>query len=723
MADQDAILEAVRRGLIQPADAKRLLGGGEGAPRPSSDLVTAPGTTEDDAARIPPGMVYDPETGGYVDTALMAERMGDYYGALSSAARGIPFAGEWIDEAAGRLDAAITGRSPEIQTQLQREAAERYERERPISAPLLQLGTGVAATAPLTMLKPVQGAFNAISRMSPLGRVGTALAGGSVTGAVEGAVQGAGAANDGDRRTGAELGGLIGGVTGGVLGAAVPVVAGGVQRGVRALSDRVGSQPSVLPGMTRAASDRILSAAEADDVAARGLSRVRDAGTGAMVADIGTATEDLLDTAVNTSPAGARAAEAVTARAAASKDILTTAFDDAMGGPEGMNALQRTIRQSTQPGVSAAYQAAYSKPIDYASDAGRAIEGILSRIPQRYRSKAAALANDLMEWDQLPRQYIISISEDGATVFEKPTIVQLDYLKRALDQIAQDGKNELTGALTSEGRLASNMARTLRNALKDAVPEYGQALDLASDAFSLQRGREMGGNLLRTNTTREVVADWAKDASEAEKRAALMGLRSAIDEQMANVTRGVTTGDIDIQSARKILRSMSSPAVRTKLAAILGDAEADKLIKTMDQTWKSQEMLAAIGANSATARRLTADRALREAADFEPGQIARDAVSGSPLNAGQRLLQKGVRNTPLDKERRVQDIYSEISDFLTNSSNPNASVQQIIDAMRRRQSLDLVVNPRVNAGVSGLGLLGYLAATQGTGMRGSSGPQ
>lgn len=718
MADQAAILEAVRRGLIQPADAKRLMGGtsASDAMRERIDAARAgtlqPSQSSLDRAADADQIAEDRIT---IAGATPGGDFADRAAALAaSSVRGIPFAGEWIDEAVGTFDPAARDRA--------RAMYDAVDREMPVGSALSQLGTGLAATAPLLALKPVQGALSAVSRMSPLGKVGTALTAGAATGGVEGALQGAGAADDGDRRAGAEFGGLIGSAAGGVFGVAAPVVAGGARRLVRSVSDRLGSQPSVLPGMSRAASDTILAAAEADDVAARGLTRVRDAGTGAMVADIGSATENLLDTAVNISPAGARAAEAVTARAAASKDILTTAFDDAMGGPEGMGALQRLIREQTRPGVNAAYEAAYSRPIDYASDAGREIETILARIPQRYRSKAAALANDLMEWDQLPRQYLLSIGDDGVTVFEKPTIVQLDYLKRALDQIAQDGTNDLTGGLTSEGRLASNMARTLRNALKDAVPEYGQALDKASDAFSLQRAREMGGNLLKQGTTREMVADWAEGASEAEIRASLLGLRSAIDEQMANVTRGVTTGDIDIQSARKILRSMSSPAVRTKLAAILGDAEADKLIETMDQAWKSQEMLAAIGANSATARRTIADRTLREAAEFEPGQMARDAAS-APLPALQKVIQKGLRNTPLDRDRRIQGKYSDISNFLTNSTDPNASVQQIIDAMRRQQSLDLVVGPRVNAGASGLGLLGYLAATQGTGTRGQSGPQ
>lgn len=718
MADQAAILEAVRRGLIQPADAKRLMGdtSASDAMRERIDAARAgtlqPSQSSLDRAADADQIAEDRIT---IAGATPGGDFADRAAALAaSSVRGIPFAGEWIDEAVGTFNPAARDRA--------RAMYDAVDREMPVGSALSQLGTGLAATAPLLALKPVQGALSAVSRMSPLGKVGTALTAGAATGGVEGALQGAGAADDGDRRAGAEFGGLVGSAAGGVFGVAAPVVAGGARRLVRSVSDRLGSQPSVLPGMSRAASDTILAAAEADDVAARGLTRVRDAGTGAMVADIGSATENLLDTAVNTSPAGARAAEAVTARAAASKDILTTAFDDAMGGPEGMGALQRLIREQTRPGVNAAYEAAYSRPIDYASDAGRAVEDILARIPQRYRAEAARVANDRMTWDGLPRQYLLSIGDDGVTVFEKPTIVQLDYLKRALDAVAQNNKNPITGAFNDDGQFASRMARDLRDALKGAVPEYGQALDKASDAFSLQRAREMGGNLLKQDTTREMVADWAEGASEAEIRASLLGLRSAIDEQMANVTRGVTTGDIDIQSARKILRSMSSPAVRTKLAAILGDAEADKLIETMDQTWKSQEMLAAIGANSATARRTIADKTLREAAEFEPGQMARDAAS-APLPALQKVIQKGLRNTPLDRDRRIQGKYSDISNFLTNSTDPNASVQQIIDAMRRQQSLDLVVGPRVNAGASGLGLLGYLATTQGTGTRGQSGPQ
>lgn len=607
-----------------------------GAPRPGSDLSTAPGTTPAQASRIPEGMVYDPQTGGYVDTALMAERMGGLYGGGAVAASGLPFAGEWTDEAAGEIDEFLTGRNPEIQTELQRQAAQQFTEERPGLAAGLKLGGGLAGT--LAALPIAASGINAMSGMSKIAQVLLGAGLGAAGGASEGALQGAGAANDGDRRAGAEGGAVVGGTLGALLGGGAPLVASGARRAADWVSDIATGRPRQIPGMSMPASERIMAAADADGVTSRGLSRVQSAGQGAMPADIGDATADLLDYAVNTSPAGVSARDALTGRASDASARLGAAFDDILGGAEGVATIKRTIRESAQPGVRDAYKVAYDQAIDYASDAGRKVEDIFSRIPDRYMRQAMQRANDRMVYDNLPRQMLFSIGDDGSVAArEMPNLMQLDYLKRALDDVAGDGVNPLTGGMNSEGAFASRVARDLRNALGEAVPEYRVALDQASDAFSLQRATDLGAEILSPRVKRDVLADWAESASDAERRALLVSLRSDIDERMANVTRAVADGEMEIREARKIIRDMSSRAAREKLVSVLGEDQAEVIMKALDEAADAQGLLASVAGNSATARRLTTEKALSESMDYQPAQIARDTLS-TPLTGDRKSV-------------------------------------------------------------------------------------
>lgn len=681
-----------------------------GAPRPGSDLSTAPGTTPAQASRIPDGMVYDPATGGYVDTALMAERMGAPYGAGAVAASGLPFIGEWTDEAAGQIDAFLTGRSPEIQTELQRQAADQFTEERPVLSPALKLGGGLAGTlAALPLAGP---GIKAAGGMSKIAQVLLGAGLGAAGGATEGAFQGAGAANDGDRRAGAEGGAVVGGTAGAVLGGLAPLAATGARRAADWISDRMTGRSQQIPGMSMPASERILAAASADDVAARGLSRVQSAGAGAMPADIGPATADLLDYAVNTSPAGATARDAITGRASDASTRLGAAFDNVLGGAEGVATIKRTIRESTQPGIRDAYQTAYSRAIDYASDAGRKVEDIFSRIPDRYMRQAMQRANDRMVYDNLPRQMLFSIGDDGGIAArEMPNLMQLDYLKRALDDVAGDGVNPLTGGMTSDGQFASRLARDLRDALKDAVPEYRVALDQASDAFSLQRATDLGAEILSPRTKRDFVEDWAKSASDADRRALLVALRSDIDERMANVTRAVADGEMDIREARKIIRDMSSRAAREKLTSVLGEEQAGLILKALDEAADAQGLLASVAGNSATARRITTEKALSESMDYQPAQIARDTLS-SPLVGPRRVIEVASNNTAMDRFSRQQDVTREIVDFLTRRQNPNAAVQSIVDALTRQRQ-QAPISTAIGQGAASLSVPGYLLATQG----------
>ena len=657
----------------------------------------------------PAEMVQDSRTGQYVDTAAAAERMGSAQGANINFLQGAPFVGEYVDEGMGRLDEAVTGRPREIGTEITRQSREQFREGSPGMATAAQVGGGIMGGLPIAAAAaPFVGAA---APASLAGRVGAGLAAGGATGAVEGGISGYGAGEGDDRAETARDWAAMGGGIGGLLGGALPAAGAAGRRLYSAARDQVSAIPSRIPGMSRTASDRVLQSLDADGV---DLSRLR--GQDAMVSDMGPATRGLLDETVNVSPSGAAVAgQNVSERAARSAGRLNQVFDDVLGGPEGQQSIQRAIREANQPGVRQAYQQAYSTPIDYSSNAGRRIEGLLERLPSRQTRRAMEAAQEMMQYDGLPQsQMMANIADDGSVSFQRmPNVMELDYIKRAFDGIAQDSIDSMTGRMTSEGAFANRIARDMADALGDAVPPYREALSQAADGFTLERAAQTGRRLLSTGTSREDIATWAERATPIERRTLAQSLRSDIDDRMANVQRAVSDGNMDAREAQRALRDLSSRSAREKVETALGSDQAGRIFDALDEASGALETRAAVAANSRTAGRQEGVRRTQEALEYQPGQIARDVASGRVIDSPRRVLESAVGNTAADRTARQDAVYREIADYLTQRG-PQAQqaaqqAQGLLSAIPQQQQNALTFGRGTAAGV---GLLGYPSASQ-----------
>jgi len=683
-----------------------------GASRPGSDLSTPPGTTPQQAANIPGEMVFDPSTGGFIDTALAAERAGTPLGVSTSFLSGTIGGGEFADEALGALSGRLQGINPEIPTQIAREARSQFAERNPTGATALQIGGGITSAIPAAAAGLP--ALVASAPTSILGRTGLGALLGGIFGTGEGALQGAGAADEGDRGQGAQQGALVGGLTGALFGGAAPVVAAGARRVIDPLVDRFRGSGNI-PGLSKEASDQILLRMNADQAA--GVTQPISGDPGAMIVDASPSLQSLLDQAVNVSPAGAgTAGQRVAARSAQAGRDLQETFDDVMGGPEGIRALTKTISDDARPATRAAYQEAYSTPIDYSTAKGRAVEDLLERLPRKTTQSAIEVANDRMRFDGIGGQILADIGEDGAVTFrELPSVIQLDYIKRAFSEVSQAGIDPVTGKMSPDGAFAGKVAREIRNTLSDAVPAYGTALETASDGLSLQAATETGTRLLSPKVTREVISEWSEGASDVERRALASGIRSNIDERMANVTRAVTSGEIDAVEARKVLRDMSSRAARAKVTTALGEDAAGKIFESLDRAQQALLVQAGIAKGSQTAGRLQGDLLLRESMANAPGQIARDIASGGILEGPRRIAATAANNTPLDIAGRQESVQREIADYLTSVQGPQAAsaVEGVGNILQARPGSQQTAGQLGQNFGGTSGLLGYLLATQG----------
>lgn len=579
---------------------------------------------------------------------------------VASAIKGVPFVGEYADEATG----AVFGRQA---MERQRMAAKGFETANPLLATGLQLGTGVAATVPMAMAAAP--AVIARAGSSLASNVVRGAAAGIVAGGTEGAVSGYGAGNEGDRVDSAVTRGAVGAGLGGVIGAAAPVVSRGVSNAVRNMRGKPDAAAAARLGGSPQSAE-VVGRMLANDDPAQAAARIAAGGDAAMVGDAGPATAGLLDTAIQRAGPGGRVARsAIDARAGDATGDMVSALDRFLGRPVPTRQAAKDIAKRSQALRQRAYDVAFSKPIDYASQAGEAVEDALSRIPDRIKRAAIQSANEEMQSLGLRNQQIMaSIADDGSVTFQQmPDVRQLNALKQALDRLGSE--TDVFGRPTAEAITPRRLSRQLSQALKDAVPEYKRATQLGGQKIAEDNALDIGRRVLSTRTTREEVTEAMKGATAAQQRAARTGIRQQIDEAMSNVRRAITDTNMDAREGIQVLRDLSSRANREKLRIVLGDQVTDALLKKVDEASRAFELRASVATNSRTYARQSMDQAV---SDLTQPSVIGELLSGSPMQATRKLVQSMTNMTPQARQAVEEKIYGEIATMLTGPRGPQA---------------------------------------------------
>ena len=287
-------------------------------------------------------------------------------------------------------------------------------------------------------------------------------------------------------------------------------------------------------------------------------------------------------------------------------------------------------------------------------------------LQRRIPGQAIRYANELMRTrGEQSAQIMAQIADDGAVTFSRlPDVRQWDYIKQAIDHMAETGEG--AGALGGQTRMGAayqGVSRAIRDALKDAVPEYGKALETATDAISQRKGVQFGYEMLRSGTTREAVLDAVKGTTGPEKAAMRQGLRSYIDDTLANVRMVASDQNMDAREAQKALGELTSRAAKVKLRTLLGK-DADGVFSAIDEAAQALGLRANVAVNSRTAAR----QAFQQAIDAEaaPGVIG-IAAQARPVAAGRRVIQGLTGATPEAIARRSERVRGQVADVLTRS--------------------------------------------------------
>jgi len=578
------------------------------------------------------------------------------------AVEGTPFIGSYVDEAAGAMfgDKSRDG---------VRALSGAMDRQRPGESTALSVGGGIAASIPLALAAAPAMAARAAGTIGARALQGGIV--GALGGAVEGAMHGAGRGTDRSSRTQQGLsGGIIGGGLGLALGAAAPYAAEGVKRLLTSLK---GTDVNVMAkqlGISPSAARVVKNALDAGDMQAA-EDALKRAGPGAMLADAGQPAQELLDAAATTGGAAGRIiSDAVDDRVTDASAKTVAILDSTLGKPSGLKTMGANVRSGTAAARDAAYQAAYASPIDYSRPRGQAIERFLKRVPQ----SAINDANELMRIEgATSAQIMASIAPDGSVTFKTmPDVRQIDYITRALSGVADkaDGAGKL-GGQTPLGRGYNELTKLIRRELRKEVPAYGKALDTASDAISRVKAGEAGYAMLRPGTTRETIATALDGASKAERDAMREGVRTYIDDTMANVTSILSDPNQDAREAIKALRLISSRSNKDKLRRLLGAKSANALLDELDQASVAFELRSALNGNSKTAIRQSIQRGVAQ--QTAPGALE-TLTSGEPINAGKRFVQLFTGNGAEAQALREAGIYEEIATALTQIRGARAEI-------------------------------------------------
>lgn len=478
------------------------------------------------------------------------------------------------------------------------------------------VGGAVAGTVPLVMAAPT--AFGAGSG-ALLGRIGMgALSGGALGGAD------AGVRSGGDLREtakGAALGGALGGIG--------PAAGDLIGKGAGALASRFRG-----PSAAQSAFGRAAGADSVDDMAGR----LAAMGDDAMPMDLGPNLQRQAG-AIAAIPGKAQETvrSAIAGRQAGSGGRVSSALDEGLGQSVDTVALADDIIARRSAAAKPLYDAAYSKPVPFTGE----LETLLKRPSV---GKALKKAQGLAADEGIPsQQWFANVADDGTVAIKNvPDVRQLDLTKRALDDMISSAQR---AGNNNEARILVQQKNKLLSMVDEAVPEYASAREAFAGETAILDSIEEGQKVFSRSLTPNQLRTQMLKMGDAEKEAFTQGARAEISKIMG-------TARNDALAARSLFDKGWN---KEKLAVILGDDEASRLLQSLDAETAFTRTRDVVTGNSETAARLAAQKEVageagrpgffRSALNMRFGDAAADL--GDKAVGGMRTASRGKANEEL----------------------------------------------------------------------------
>jgi len=493
---------------------------------------------------------------------------------------------------------------------------ELYQRARPYSATALQVAGGVPTGLLGIGRAAVMRGAGLVPRIIQSAKEGAKFGFAGGFGRGEGGLTDQG---DVDAMAGIQsrgLSGAVGAGTGAAVGAGVPVV-GDLSRGAMNLVGKVapGSQVKRQAGtlMRRGMDDDQITVPAIREALSRmpATARIPDAPDRFSIG-----LRDLARHAATTS--GGKAAHRFLAER--NEDQARRALDqvDRFLPTQSLNDYLEETRLTRRVSANRDYGAAYKQDLEMT-------EELKVFLRNKKIQEAWAGAVDIMEYDGLDSRAFRNLVEvkDGQTIFRKPTLEIMDYIKQSLD----DQVNSLysAGEPNKAGR-TKNLRDDLRDYLDSVNPAYKEARSVyAGHSAAMEAAEEGKKFVLRPGTFDQgMLAKFGDHEMESFK----VGVADALRFQINNTPDG---GDA-------VAKIFNNPAKRDRLRTAFA---SDENFAAFAQAMEDERQMALT-----SARATTGSRTAPMMADADAAQDLSDATDLATTGGGSaiaRLVMQGMR--------------------------------------------------------------------------------
>ena len=613
---------------------------------------------------------------------------------------GLPFVGEYFDESM-----TDSPREKQIYETIKQDYASEYP-ERAIPAQLLGLGTGIyggqlafaSVADKFNKVKGlVQNAKKWYDNLAPIQQKMVQVGGTSAAAGIEGFVYGSGKGDTADERTLNALsqGGMNAMITA-PIAFAFPIIGSMINRfkGGKQQVEHIATEF----GIGIEAARMLKEAFESGMTLGEMIKQVERSGSEKMMVDATKAFERLLD-ATKGSSAGMtqKVDDAITGRVEVKSGQLQGDINTTLGvKPQGTTTVLEQVGKDSSGARGAAYTKAYSNAVDYSTPQGQRILSALQSLPKNLIDNVNAL---LKAEGKTTRIKYKGVDKQGNVVFsELPTTEALDLLKRSLDDIAESGKDPITGNIQDiNAKIADIARRKIRDNLKELNPDYAVALGLGQGTIMTRSAIEMGSKLLNMKTTLDEVKRMVRNASKDELSGARQGVREQIENVMASAKTASGQGTAqEVKEAMAAVTLMSSRANQDKLRLILGDKTADAMFKRLDEVKKSLEVQSGVRLGSATQPR---SEIYKQVDALIKGGAIKSLIGHGDIKGGVSKIRDFLTGTGEDyfSSKRAQ-IFDELATILTSSKigEKGKTINQALEYLRKVSAGETLTKPQAN---------------------------
>ena len=217
-----------------------------------------------------------------------------------------------------------------------------------------------------------------------------------------------------------------------------------------------------------------------------------------------------------------------------------------------------------------------------------------------------------------------------------------------------------------------------------ANPAYKKAVKLGQDKITRENALYMGYRMLNLEVSPQMVTRMLKDAGEAEKQYARMGIRANL-ESIVRRMRPTPSRMPDSKELDEMWKILSSLDNRDILRQVLGPKEFKAMVKELDKAEVAIKLRVSVAENSKTAIRSNVYKSIEQATD-EASTIRQTMAEGRGIEATRKIIQR-INETQAISRKHKKLVLRELANAMTGTKGKAAMEQlkEVYNAVKHGQ--------------------------------------